>query len=40
MGEGGYGGRQITEPYPTEEAAVEAMTALGTAKRRRGYSDL
>jgi predicted DNA-binding WGR domain protein len=34
----GTAGRQITEPYPTEEAAVE--TVLAAAKRRRGYSDL
>jgi predicted DNA-binding WGR domain protein len=36
----GTAGRQITAPYPTEEAAVEAMTALAAAKRRRGYNDL
>jgi len=33
-------GRQITDPFPTEEAAVEAMTALAAAQRRRGYVDL
>jgi predicted DNA-binding WGR domain protein len=39
---GGWGraGRQITEPYPTEEAAVEAITVLAAAKRKRGYMDL
>jgi predicted DNA-binding WGR domain protein len=31
---------QITEPYPTEEAAVEAMTVLAAAKLKRGYMDL
>ena len=36
----GTAGRQITEPYPTEEAAVEAMTVLAAAKRKRGYMDL
>ena len=36
----GMAGRQITEPFPTEEAAVDAMTALATAKRKRGYGDL
>ena len=36
----GTAGRQITEPYPTGEAAVEAMTVLAAAKRKRGYMDL
>jgi predicted DNA-binding WGR domain protein len=36
----GTAGRQITAPYPTEEAAVEAMTVLAAAKRKRGYVDL
>ena len=36
----GTAGRQITEPYPTEEAAVEAITVLAAAKRKRGYMDL
>ena len=36
----GTAGRQITDPFLTEEAAVEAMTALAAAKRRRGYVDL
>jgi predicted DNA-binding WGR domain protein len=30
----GTAGRQITDPYPTEEAAVEAMTALAAAKAK------
>ena len=36
----GTAGRQITQPYPTMGEAVEAMTVLAAAKRKRGYVDL
>ena len=40
MGRVGTAGRQITEPYPTMGEAVEAITVLAAAQRKRGYVDL
>jgi predicted DNA-binding WGR domain protein len=39
-GEGGNGRAADHRAVPTEEAALEAVTALAAAKRRRGYIDL
>jgi predicted DNA-binding WGR domain protein len=36
----GTRGRERADVFETEEVAVEALEALATAKRRRGYLDL
>jgi predicted DNA-binding WGR domain protein len=36
----GTRGRELADVFDTEEAAGEALEALATAKRRRGYQDL
>jgi predicted DNA-binding WGR domain protein len=36
----GTGDRELADVFDTEEAAAEAMEALATVKRRRGYADL
>ncbi len=36
----GTRGRELADVFETEEQAAEALEALATAKRRRGYRDL
>jgi predicted DNA-binding WGR domain protein len=36
----GTRGRERADVFETEEVAVEALEAVATAKRRRGYLDL
>jgi predicted DNA-binding WGR domain protein len=36
----GTRGRELADMFDTEEQAAEALEALATAKRRRGYLDL
>ena len=36
----GTHGRELEDVFETEEQAAEALEALATAKRRRGYLDL